>query len=62
MADQAVTSDSGTAPPRAKAVLGTLILVAAVANLPPETADYKGIPAFGDALDAWIVGRLARRG
>ena len=51
MADQAVTSDSGTAPPRAKAVLGTLILVAAVANLPLAVANV-ALPDIGKAFDA----------
>ncbi len=46
-----MTTDSGTAPPRAKAVLGTLILVAAVANLPLAVANV-ALPDIGKAFDA----------
>ena len=51
MADQAVTTDNGSAPARAKAVLGTLILVAAVANLPLAVANV-ALPDIGKAFDA----------
>jgi hypothetical protein len=47
----AVAADAGTAPARAKAVLGTLILVAAVANLPLAVANV-ALPSIGDAFDA----------
>ncbi|MCU0299917.1 MAG: MFS transporter, partial [Candidatus Nanopelagicales bacterium] len=51
MADQAVKTDQGGAPARAKAVLGTLILVAAVANLPLAVANV-ALPDIGKAFDA----------
>jgi EmrB/QacA subfamily drug resistance transporter len=44
-------TDAGTAPPRAKAVLGTLIIVAAVANLPLAVANV-ALPDIGLAFDA----------
>ena len=44
-------ADAGTAPPRAKAVLATLILVAAVANLPLAVANV-ALPDIGLAFDA----------
>jgi DHA2 family multidrug resistance protein-like MFS transporter len=47
--DRTVTLDSR--PPRAKAVLGTLILVAAVANLPLAVANV-ALPDIGKAFDA----------
>jgi hypothetical protein len=31
----------------------------AIANLPPETFDYKSLGGFSDALDAWIMSRLS---
>jgi MFS family permease len=51
VADQAVKTDQGGAPARAKAVLGTLILVAAVANLPLAVANV-ALPDIGKAFDA----------
>ena len=46
-----MTTDNGSAPARAKAVLGTLILVAAVANLPLAVANV-ALPDIGKAFDA----------
>jgi DHA2 family multidrug resistance protein-like MFS transporter len=45
------TTESGTAPANAKKVLGTLILVAAVANLPLAVANV-ALPSIGAAFDA----------
>jgi EmrB/QacA subfamily drug resistance transporter len=44
-------AETGTAPTREKAVLGTLILVAAVANLPLAVANV-ALPSIGVAFDA----------
>src|SRR3954469_9866162 len=45
------TSEAGTVPANAKAVLGTLIIVAAVANLPLAMANV-ALPTIGADFDA----------
>lgn len=49
--DDSTASGGGTAPARAGAVLGTLILVAAIANLPLAVANV-ALPDIGKAFDA----------
>ncbi|MFZ4518338.1 MAG: MFS transporter [Microthrixaceae bacterium] len=51
MADATAPADTGTAPARAGAVLGVLILVAAVANLPLAVANV-ALPDIGKHFDA----------
>lgn len=51
MSSSTTPAETGTAPDRAQAVLLTLILVAAVANLPLAVANV-ALPSIGEAFDA----------